>query len=356
MMALAASILLSASAACNGVIAAESTMPPTYVEQMNPEVARLYTYVENPDFVASASPLPTYAWMPSSGHIKAIMFGIHGLTLHGRRYRVLARTMAVNDIAFVSADMRGFGANKFEADGKEKPKGELSHVDHEKSYQDLAKIAAAIKAKYPNVPLIVLGESLGCTFCVRLAGEHPEMINGVVLSAPAVRVNPKMYASAHDIEAGLKALVGNHHLVDLHNFFTDLVSPRPEVVKEMIDDPFIVKALSFHDLISTDLFVDKTIEWSKTTASNLPLLVIQGSNDSCVMAKHLTDMMMHMKSNDMRISWKGTYGHLQLETMFLRANVLDSVVMWLQDHSVDSRAKLEKMEQSIADLGGTLVR
>lgn len=337
------------------VDAAESTMPPSYVEKIVPELGRLYAYSEKGQF-ATGSVLPVYEWMPTTGHLKAIILGVHGLTLHGRRYRILARTLAVNGIGFVSMDMRGFGSCKFDDSGREKPKDDMSTINHEKSYQDIALLMQAIKSRYPQVPLIVLGESLGCTFCIRLAGEYPSLVNGVVLSAPAVRVNPKMYASESDIAAGLKALISNHHLVNLNAFFHDLVSPRPEVVQEMIEDPFIVKALSFHDLISTDAFVDKTAGWASTTASNLPMLVIQGSNDKCVVPKHLTDMMMNMKSNDMRIAWKGTYGHLQLETMFLRANIMDTIGMWLDDHSVDGRAKLERLEQNISDLGGALVR
>lgn len=334
---------------------AESTMPPQYTELINPEIAKQYVYSENGEF-ATACGLPTYQWMPSDGQANAVIIGVHGLTLHGRRYRVLARTMAINDILFVSMDMLGFGRNRFEEDGTLKTKSPNAEIHHEQSYQSIVKLAQAVRAKYPNSPIILLGESLGCTFCIRLAGEHPDLAQGVILSAPAVRVNPKMYDSPAEIKAGVKALVTPHHQVDLKNFFTDLVSARPEVEKEMTDDPFIVKKLSIKDLLATDIFVDKTVEWGKTTSEHLPMLVIQGSNDKCVLPKHLVDLMMNMRSDDMRISWKGTYGHLQFETMFMRASIIDSIGMWLQDHSREGSAKLKKLEQDIADLGGTLVR
>ncbi len=352
---LCSAVALSAFTSILPVKAGESTMPPPYVEKMNPEVAAKYIYTEGGDF-AGASSLPTYQWMPADGKLRAIILGIHGLTLHGRRYRVLARTMAINGVGFVAPDMRGFGACHFNDDGSEKQKGELTGIAHELSYQDISKILQAIRAKYPDLPIMVLGESLGCTFCIRLASEHPDLVTGVILSAPAVRVNPKMYASPQDIKAGLKALVTSHHLVNLNNFFTDLVSERPEVSNEMKDDPFILKGIKIKDLIATDLFVDKTIEWCKNTSPRLPMLVIQGSNDKCVLPKHLTDMMMNMRSNDMRIAWKGSFGHLQLETIFMRANIIDSIGMWLHDHSIDGRMKLKKLEEAIADLGGTLVR
>lgn len=334
----------------------ESTMPPQYVEAINPQYAQQYVYSENGDSAAACG-LPTYQWLPANGKLKSLIIGIHGLTLHGRRYRVLARTMAVNNIGFIAMDMYGFGRNRFEEDGKLKPKQPgKTEVDHEASYQAIVKLAQFAKAQYKGVPLILMGESLGCSFCMRIAGEHPELADSLILSAPAVKVNPDMYAGAKDIKAGLKAVVTPGHQVNLRSFFIDLVSNRPEVQNEMMDDPFIVKALTFRELISTDKFVDQTIDWAKLTSPFLPMLVIQGSNDKCVLPKHLTDMMMNMRSNDMRISWKGSYGHLQLETMFMRASIVDSIGMWLMDHGNEGTVKLKKLEQDIADVGGTLVR
>ncbi len=337
-----------------GAFAGESTMPSTYAELIDPSIASQYVYSEDGPF-SEASGLPTYQWMPAKGELKSVILAIHGLTLHGRRYRVLARTLAINNIGVVSVDMRGFGRNKFDDNGKEKPKGEKTELNNELSYQDIVKVVQAIKAKYPNIPLIAMGESLGCTYCIRLAGEYPELINGVAISAPAIGVNPKMYSTGSDIKEGVKAILSSNHQVDLKKFLTELVSPMPEIANEMLDDPFIVKALTLKELIAVDFFVEKTLEWSKNTAVHLPLLVIQGSNDKCVLPKHLTDLMMTMRSDDMRICWKGSYGHLQLETAFMRASIIDSLGMWLQDHSADNRVHLKKLEQSIAELGGTLV-
>ena len=120
--------------------------------------------------------------MPVGTPPKAMIIGIHGLTLHGRRFRVLARSLAVNGVGFVSVDMRGFGRCRFD-DKKQwsTADDDKSKVNHEKSYEDIAALAKLIKDKYPDQRLVALGESLGCTFCVRLAAEHPDMISGIVL-------------------------------------------------------------------------------------------------------------------------------------------------------------------------------
>lgn len=332
-------------------------MPEKYAEIIKPEFASKYNYVEDGEFDEACN-LPTYEWTPKDQKTKAVIIGIHGLTLHGRRYRVLARTMAVNGIAFIAPDMLGFGKNRFDEkwqnDGPKKKARTRAH--HESSYQAIVNLAKAVRQKYPTVPIICAGESLGCTFAVRLGAEHPELVTGLILSAPAVKVNPLMYASPGDVKAGLAALTNPGFLVNLKGFFTNLVSGRTEVVNEMLDDPYIVKELSLGELLSTDQFVEKTVEWGKHIDQSMPLLIIQGSADKCVVPKHVTDLMMVIPSQDQSVSWRGSFGHLQLETAFMRASIIDTIGDWLDDHSTENRAKLEELEKNVADMGGTLVR
>jgi alpha-beta hydrolase superfamily lysophospholipase len=334
---------------------AESTMPAGYADIVKPELAAKYTYTEDGEF-SKALNVPTYEWMPVGPEPSAIVVGVHGLTLHGRSYRVLARVFATNGIGFISTDMRGFGRCKFD-DKKQfsSDKDNKAAINHEKSYQDLVKLIQLVKEKYSKQKVIVLGESLGCTFCVRLAGDQKTLVDGIVLSAPAVRVNPKMYAAPSSIEAGAEAaLLSWKGDVDLHSFLNNLVSNRQEVRKELLDDPVLLKKVPLTALLSTDLFVEKTAHWGKTVDEHLPVLILQGSSDGCVAAKHVTDLMDSMPSDDQTLAWRGKYGHLQLETMYIRPTVIDALVNWLDDHGVENQRQLTEIENSINDLGGQL--
>lgn len=336
-------------------LAGESTMPPPYIDQVKPEFAQRYAYTEDGDYSKSLN-IPTYEWMPVSDPPKAIVLGIHGLTLHGRRFRVLARSLAINGVGFVALDMRGFGrchfdeSNRFSTADDDKTK-----VNHEKSYEDIVQLATLIKKKYPDTKLIALGESLGCTFCVRLAAEHPELVKAIALSAPAVRINADMYAGKGQIVKGVEAVFKPHHEVDMHSFFAELVSKNPAVQSEMVDDPMVLKKLPLGALLSTDEFVGKTADWGKKTDRSLAVLILQGSNDGCVSAKHVTDLMNSMPSDDQSLAWRGKYGHLQLETAFMHPGTMDAIGDWLIGHSAATQLRLKGMQQEIADLGGTLL-
>jgi alpha-beta hydrolase superfamily lysophospholipase len=334
--------------------AAESTMPDTFKEVINPAVAGKYTYTENGAYTKALG-IPTYEWMPTNPPLKAIVIGIHGLTLHGRRYRVLARALAVNGIGFVAMDMRGFGSSLFE-DKFSTPDNDRKKVSHEKSYEEIVQLTKLIKEKYPDTRLIALGESLGCTFCVKLAAEHPDLLTGIVLAAPAVKVNKDMYGGEGQIRQGIKAVIRPSHELNMSSFFADLCSQRADVQQEMLIDPYIVKKLPLGALISTDEFVDKTAKWGKTTDPSLAVLLLQGSADGCVSPKHITDLMNNMKSDDQTLAWRGNFGHLQLETVYMQPAVIDAIANWMVDHSKDRQAKLKDLQQNIADLGGTIVK
>jgi alpha-beta hydrolase superfamily lysophospholipase len=337
-------------------IAAESTMPDPSKEQIKPEWAGKYTYTEDGEYTKSLG-IPTYEWAPVGVPPKAIVLGIHGLTLHGRRFRVLARTLAVNGVDFVSMDMRGFGRCGFDEKKQfSTADNDRSKVNHEKSYEDIVQLAELIKKKYPDVRLIAMGESLGCTFCVKLAAEHPDLIFGVVLSAPAVHVNKDMYAGKGQIRQGIKAVIRPSHELNMSGFFADLCSNIPEVQNEMIDDPLITKKLPLGALISTDEFVDKTAKWGGKTSPQLSVLILQGSADGCVSPKHVTDLMNAMKSDDQTLAWRGNFGHLQLETTFMRVATVNAIANWLIEHGKDSQVRLQSIQQSIADLGGTCTK
>src|SRR4030095_15147 len=222
--------------------------------KVTPELAAQYKYIEDGEFTEKLK-IPTYEWMPANVPPRAIVVAIHGLTLHGRRYRVLARMLAANNVGVVALDMRGVGRCHFD-DKKQftTADDDKTRVNHEKSYEDIVQLAKLIKGKYPGLKLLLMGESLGCTFCVRMAAEHPELTDAILLSAPAVRVNSKMYFGHGTALRGVRAVFTPSHEIKLHSLFEYLVSNRQEVANEMIDDPLIVKELSLKALLSTDKF------------------------------------------------------------------------------------------------------
>ena len=79
-------------------------------------------------------------------------------------------------------------------------------IDYAKSVAEMGEIAKQMREKYPGLPLYLIGESLGATVCLAVAAQHPDLVDGIVLSGPAVRVNHLMYDEPRMIADGLWAV------------------------------------------------------------------------------------------------------------------------------------------------------
>ena len=68
----------------------------------------------------------------------------------------------------------------------------------------------------------------------------------------------------------------------------------------------------------------------------------------------MTDLLSAMPSSDQTLAWRGNYGHLQLETVYMRTTIIDAVVNFLRNHSRENIPELRAFQQQIVDAGGTL--
>ncbi len=306
--------------------------------------------------ISKALNLPVYEWSPSDAKPEAMVLAIHGLTLHGTSYELTGKAFASGGYYFVTSDMRGFGkcARTFPGYLEYCQNGDPKwKVDYEKSYDDTVRLAQAMKKKYPNLPVTVMGESLGCTLALRIAGEHPELIDKVIMSAPAVRLNPLMFLSPASLTNGTYALIISPRFrMSLRGFINELVSNDPKISKEMQDDPLILKAMPLCDLIKTQECVSKTIKYARTIAKDKPILIVQGSQDHCVIPEAIVKLARNTRSGDQTLKWLDQTGHLLLETHFIKAATIAAINDWFDDHEPAHLVELQAIEEDIRALGG----
>jgi alpha-beta hydrolase superfamily lysophospholipase len=123
--------------------------------------------------------LPLRHWLPD-GDPKAIVLAVHGINDYSNAFAMPATQWAKDGIATYAYDQRGFGA----APDRGRWVG---------TYQldaDVAMVSRLLRAKYPHVPLYLLGESMGgavvITAATGWAGAEKPDADGIILVAPAV--------------------------------------------------------------------------------------------------------------------------------------------------------------------------
>jgi acylglycerol lipase len=121
--------------------------------------------------------LPMRVWEPWDRPAEAVILALHGFNDYSKGMASPGKGMARRGFIFYAYDQRGFGASPQHGIWA----GEQQMID------DLRVAAQLIKAKHPNLPLFLLGESMGgSVIMAAAAGDDPPVADGLILAAPAI--------------------------------------------------------------------------------------------------------------------------------------------------------------------------
>jgi alpha-beta hydrolase superfamily lysophospholipase len=126
---------------------------------------------------ADGHEMPVHQWVPP-GSCRAVVLLAHGMAEHGARYARFASEVNKAGIAVFADDHRGHGkaAVNIAMLG-------ISGADWvNKQIDDLYTLQLQLRRSYGNVPLFLMGHSMGSFFAQRYAQLYSESIDGVILS------------------------------------------------------------------------------------------------------------------------------------------------------------------------------
>ena len=127
--------------------------------------------------LADGAVLPLARWLPATEMPRAAIVALHGLNDHHASWAEAGAQLSVSGFAFYAYDQRGFGATE--------QRGVWAGGDVLSS--DARQVAALVRARHPDIPLYVLGESMGAAVVLHALAEQPRgWLDGAVLLAPAV--------------------------------------------------------------------------------------------------------------------------------------------------------------------------
>ncbi|KAH9508162.1 hypothetical protein Btru_054903, partial [Bulinus truncatus] len=108
---------------------------------------------------------------------RALVFICHGAAEHCLWYGHVAQMLMEKELYVFSHDHEGHGQSE----------GPRVHIANFKYYvQDVFQHIDTVKKMFPNVPLFIIGHSMGGAVSILAAMERPEYFTGVVLIAPCV--------------------------------------------------------------------------------------------------------------------------------------------------------------------------
>jgi len=252
---------------------------------------------------------------------KARMVIVHGLGEHSGRYGNVVERLLPEGISIWALDHRGHGQSE----------GARGHIFS--FYQYLAELAKLVEISRDGITedlkVFLLGHSLGGLIALRFAADFSKMIDGVIVSSPALGLPGELPA--------VKAFVGRimstlwPTLSLANELDVSKISHDEGVVRAYRDDPLV------HDRVTARWFTEflSAMEAANRSATEIkvPLLMQLSGDDHLTDVDASTSFFDALGSEDKTLYvYDGLYHEIYNERAEQRKQVLDDLDAWLLKH------------------------
>ncbi len=252
-------------------------------------------------------------WIPDT--IRGVCLISHGLGEHIGRYAGVAEALCKEDVAAFGPDHRGHG----------KSGGKRGHVNSFSEYtSDLDSFRGQLEERFGELPIFLLGHSMGGLIAATYATTHSAGLDGLILSSAALRVEVN--------EPAIKLAVGRlaskllPSLTMGNGLDSNFLSHDQAAVKDYNDDPLV------HDRVSARWFTEFTaaIEnvHEKAREINVPVLVMQSEEDRLVAPRGAEEFFDRLTVEDKTLKiWEGFYHEMFNEVE--KEKPISTLVNWI---------------------------
>lgn len=222
---------------------------------------------------------------------KAKVIIVHGLGEHVSRYDVISEEFNAAGLEMVGFDQRGHGDNP----------GKKGHVD---SFDEFLKdLDAFVKSQKGDLPLFILGHSLGGLISARYLEEYPGDVKGAVLSSGAF--------SASNVSGFLKAMSGFFSVLIPGLSFSNNIDPKTlsrndGIVSDYTSDPLVHSKITAR--AAKELFRNVDVVLERASKFGTPVLMMAGSEDVVVPPDGVKKLFSAVSSKDKELKiFEGAY-------------------------------------------------
>lgn len=245
---------------------------------------------------------------------RAVICLVHGMGEHAGRYSHVADYFKEHGMATISFDQRGHG----------KSGGKRGHTpSYDLLIDSVSQLIKTAAEKYPNVPLILYGHSMGGNLALNYSIRNGAGIKAVVASSPYLRlafVPPKWKVTLANIMGSI--MPGLQQATGLD---ASAISRDEAEVRKYVNDPLV------HDKITISYYlgVENGGTWALEHAAELkvPALVFHGTGDKLTSHEATKEFAENSNGKAELKLWDGLYHEAHNEPE--RERVLEFAEKWI---------------------------
>lgn len=293
----------------------EAAVPPAGAEQ-TPRA----TFTADRFITADGVALPLRVWLPQ-GEPQAVVLALHGLNDYSNAFALPAPALTAQGIAVYAYDQRGFGATP-----------QRGRWAGEKIMAEDAILAAGLlHERYRDLPLYLLGESMGGAVAVLAAtGPAPAPVDGVILAAPAVWGRQKMNVFQR-VGLWLLGQMPSMQVSQRSVPYRVQASDNIPMLRALGADPLVIKKTRTDMLTGVVDLMSAALARAPQLA--VPILVLYGETDEIVPRDAVAEFVARLPAGARRNQHIALYSkgyHLLLRDL-QAATVLADIGAWMHD-------------------------
>ena len=218
--------------------------------------------------------LPYRVWEPD-GAPSVILVALHGFNDYSSFFDSAGRFLVAHDILCYAYDQRGFGSSLNRG----------IWPGTETLVSDLVTVVKLLKQRHHDIPLYLLGTSMGGSVIVSsmVLLPSPLPVDGVILVAPAVW-GRKMMSSLQRATLWLLSSLISGLSVGAPRGLNIMPSDNIEMLRALSQDPLVIKETRFDTLSGLTDLMDHALEGVRFLSG--PTLVMYGINEQVLPTKY----------------------------------------------------------------------
>ncbi len=283
-----------------------------------------------------------YRWS-NQAEPKALIHIVHGMGEHAGRYDWVAMQLVASGYHVTANDHRGHGRTA-------RTLGDFGPDGWNRILKDLREMITDLKARYPGIPLVLFGHSMGAMLTQQFMANHGELLDAAILSGSPGAGNRFQMWLVHTIarfERWRKGACEESPLLQNLIFGSsnkafeeepgatgyEWLSRDPEQVRRYVDDPFCGFVPCPRSIC--DLFAAERQNWSPESIAripaDLPVCLFSGTDDPVHNGmKNIDRLLKRYRDRGLHIDTRfHEGGRHEMLNEINRDEVMDEVIRWL---------------------------